>query len=74
VSVGIGTLLGLDDRPGELAGYGPVGADVAQALARDGTWRRLLVDEPSGTVLDVDVRGKPEPFEVAALPFYRRQQ
>ncbi|MBC7291722.1 MAG: DUF222 domain-containing protein, partial [Actinotalea sp.] len=48
VTVGIGTLLGLDDRPGELAGYGPIGADVARRLAVDGTWRRLLVDEPSG--------------------------
>ena len=56
VTVGIGTLLGLDDRPGELAGYGPIGADVARMLATDGTWRRLLVDEPSGTLLDVDRR------------------
>ncbi|MFC4398344.1 MULTISPECIES: glycine cleavage system aminomethyltransferase GcvT [Micrococcaceae] len=27
-----------------------------------------------GTVLDVDLRGKPERFEVVALPFYRRQK
>ncbi|MPM93575.1 Aminomethyltransferase [bioreactor metagenome] len=27
-----------------------------------------------GTRLDVDLRGRPEPFEVVALPFYRRQQ
>lgn len=53
VTVGFGTLLGLDDRPGELAGFGPVSADVARRLAMDGTWRRLLVDEPSGTVLDL---------------------
>lgn len=56
VTVGIGTLLGLDDRPGELAGYGPIGADVARLLATEGTWRRLLVDEPSGALLDVDRR------------------
>jgi hypothetical protein len=67
VSVGIGTLLGLDDRPGELAGYGPVGADVAQALARDGTWRRLLVDEPSGAVLDVGTRRYRPGAELAEL-------
>lgn len=27
-----------------------------------------------GTVLDVDLRGKAEPFEVVALPFYKRQK
>ncbi|MFI5086671.1 MAG: glycine cleavage system aminomethyltransferase GcvT [Actinomycetales bacterium] len=27
-----------------------------------------------GTVLDVDLRGKAEPFEVVALPFYRREK
>jgi aminomethyltransferase len=27
-----------------------------------------------GTVLDVDLRGKAEPFEVVALPFYRRSK
>jgi aminomethyltransferase len=25
-----------------------------------------------GTALDVDLRGKPQPFEVVALPFYAR--
>ncbi|MBC7291667.1 MAG: DUF222 domain-containing protein [Actinotalea sp.] len=56
VTVGLGTLLGLDDRPGELAGYGPINADVARLLSVDGTWRRLVVDEPSGALLDVDRR------------------
>ncbi|WP_308655516.1 glycine cleavage T C-terminal barrel domain-containing protein, partial [Zafaria cholistanensis] len=27
-----------------------------------------------GTVLDVDLRGRAEPFEVVALPFYKRQK
>ncbi|MDR6509021.1 glycine cleavage system aminomethyltransferase GcvT [Arthrobacter oryzae] len=27
-----------------------------------------------GTLVDVDLRGKPEPFEVVALPFYKRQK
>ncbi|MGO2534380.1 glycine cleavage system aminomethyltransferase GcvT [Arthrobacter rhombi] len=27
-----------------------------------------------GTALDVDLRGKPQPFEVVALPFYARQK
>jgi aminomethyltransferase len=27
-----------------------------------------------GTALDIDLRGKAEPFEVVALPFYKRQK
>ncbi|MDQ0848821.1 aminomethyltransferase [Arthrobacter sp. B3I9] len=27
-----------------------------------------------GTALDIDLRGKPEPFEVVALPFYKRSK
>ncbi|WP_261623957.1 glycine cleavage system aminomethyltransferase GcvT [Nesterenkonia marinintestina] len=27
-----------------------------------------------GTALDIDLRGKPQPFEVVALPFYRREK
>ena len=27
-----------------------------------------------GTIVDVELRGKTEPFEVVALPFYKRQQ
>ena len=37
VTVGAGTLLGLDDKPGYLAGYGPIHAEVARELAADGT-------------------------------------
>ncbi|GHD02443.1 glycine cleavage system aminomethyltransferase GcvT [Zhihengliuella salsuginis] len=28
----------------------------------------------TGTALDVDLRGKPQPFEVVSLPFYRREK
>lgn len=31
-------------------------------------------DDPSGTRLAIDVRGRPEPARVASLPFYRRQR
>jgi hypothetical protein len=53
VTVAASTLLGLDDRPGELDGYGPVPAVLARALAIDpsGSLRRLLVDD-SGLLLD----------------------
>jgi Domain of unknown function (DUF222) len=47
------TLLGLDDQPAELEGYGPISAAYARELAADpsGTWRRILTDD-AGTLLD----------------------
>ena len=52
VSVPISTLLGLDDRPGELDGYGPITAETARRVAAHGTWRRLLTDPATGALLD----------------------
>jgi hypothetical protein len=48
VVVAATTLIGLDDRPGELVGYGPVTAQVARRIAADGTWHRLLTDPRTG--------------------------
>jgi hypothetical protein len=45
-------LMGLDEQAGELAGYGPIPADVARMLAADATWKRLLHDPISGQLLD----------------------
>jgi hypothetical protein len=55
VVVAASTLLGTDSQPGELAGYGPIPADLARAIAADpnGTWQRLLTDPTSGKLLDV---------------------
>lgn len=49
------TGLGLDDQPGELAGYGPIPGSLARELAGDpdSTWRRILTDPESGALLDV---------------------
>jgi Domain of unknown function (DUF222) len=52
VTVPITTLLGLDDAPAELAGYGPIPAAMAREIAADATWRRLLTDPASGALLD----------------------
>jgi Domain of unknown function (DUF222) len=52
VTVPLSTLLGLDERPGELDGYGPITADVARRLAAHGTWRRLLTDPATGALLN----------------------
>ncbi|WP_143427042.1 HNH endonuclease signature motif containing protein [Georgenia soli] len=45
ITVGAGTLLGLDHQAGYLAGYGPIPAELARELAQDATWRALLTDE-----------------------------
>ncbi|HEX2301105.1 MAG TPA: DUF222 domain-containing protein, partial [Pseudonocardiaceae bacterium] len=52
VIVPITMLLGLDEQPGELVGHGPIPASLAREIAADGTWRRLLTDPASGTLLD----------------------
>jgi hypothetical protein len=52
VIVPIIMLLGLDEQPGELVGYGPIPASLAREIAAEGTWRRLLTDPLSGTLLD----------------------
>jgi len=50
VTIAAGTLLGADDRPAELDGFGPLHPDVARDLAgRNGGWSRLFLD-PSGMV------------------------
>jgi uncharacterized protein DUF222 len=55
VTVPVSTVMRLDDQPGEVAGYGPIDAATARALAGDATWRRLLTDE-RGTLLEVGRR------------------
>jgi putative component of membrane protein insertase Oxa1/YidC/SpoIIIJ protein YidD len=52
VTVPVSTLVGLDDAPGELEGYGPIPASAARRIAAHGTWRRLLTDPTSGALLD----------------------
>jgi hypothetical protein len=56
VTVPLSTLIGLDDGPGDVAGFGPVDALQARALAAGGVWRRLVTDPLSGAVLDVGRR------------------
>ncbi len=56
VTMDLPTLLGLQDRPAELAGYGPLPASVARDLAMDGSWRRLLHDPLTGGLLDLGRR------------------
>lgn len=63
VVVGLGTLLGDNDDPAELAGYGPIPASLARRIAADpaGTWRRLVTDPAERPVSYGRTRYKPPP-------------
>ncbi|WP_419707277.1 HNH endonuclease [Promicromonospora sp. NFX87] len=52
VTIPATTLLGLDNTPGHLDGYGPIPADTAARIATDATWRRLLTDPTTGILTD----------------------
>jgi hypothetical protein len=54
VTVAASTLLGCDERPAELEGFGPITAQTARRIAADqsGTWRRILTDSTTGQVLE----------------------
>ncbi|MFI2364331.1 HNH endonuclease [Promicromonospora sp. NPDC019610] len=52
VTVPATMLLGLDDTPGHLHGYGPIPADQAARIATDATWQRLLTDPVTGILTD----------------------
>jgi len=56
VTVGVDTLLGIDQEPGDLVGYGPVTARTVRRLAaqKDAVWRRLLTEPATGLVVKSD--------------------
>jgi len=56
VTIAASTLLGLDDDPADLTGFGPIPADVARAVAADGVWRRLVTDPVDGTLVERSTR------------------
>lgn len=67
VVVPVGTLLGLTEEPGELAGYGPIPATLAREIAADGQWRRVLTDPATGTTVSAETRTYVPPETMAAL-------
>ncbi|MEV0895172.1 DUF222 domain-containing protein, partial [Promicromonospora sp. NPDC050262] len=52
VTVPATMLLGLDNTPGHLHGYGPIPAETAAHIATDATWQRLLTDPVTGILTD----------------------
>ncbi|MET0433855.1 MAG: DUF222 domain-containing protein [Cellulomonas sp.] len=53
ITIPASTLLGLDDQPAHLDGYGPIDAVQARALAIGGVWQRVVTDPLTDRVLDV---------------------
>jgi hypothetical protein len=66
-------LLGANDQPGELAGYGPIPAAVARDLAAEGTWRRILTDPASHRPTDYGTTRYRPPAHLAGLVITRDQ-
>ncbi|MGH3853888.1 MAG: DUF222 domain-containing protein [Pseudonocardiaceae bacterium] len=73
VTIPYTALLGAEDQPGELAGYGPIPAAVARDLAAGGTWRRILTDPASGRPVDYGTTRYRPPAHLAGLVITRDQ-
>jgi hypothetical protein len=73
VTIPYTALLGADDLPGDLAGYGPIPAAVARDLAAGGTWRRILTDPVSGRPVDYGTTRYRPPAHLAGLVITRDQ-
>jgi Domain of unknown function (DUF222) len=74
VTVAASTLMGLDEQPAELDGYGPITAAMARRIATDPTalWRRLLTDD-DGRVLSAGIRTYRPPADLARTVIARDQ-
>jgi hypothetical protein len=67
VTAAASTLLGLDDAPATLAGYGPIPAGMARQIAADATWRPVLTDERTGELTARGARTYRPPASLAGL-------
>ncbi|MFV2143852.1 DUF222 domain-containing protein [Isoptericola sp. G70] len=70
VTIAASTLLGTDDLPAILAGYGPIPAPMARTIATDpeAVWQRILTDPVSGVLTDRSSRSyRPSPALRAAV-------
>src|SRR5690625_442396 len=67
VTVPYSTLIGIDEHPGQLAGYGTITANVARRIATTGTWRRILTDPVNGAPLDYGRTRYEPPPDLAAF-------
>jgi hypothetical protein len=68
--IGLGTLLGLDDAPGKIAGWGAIPASVARTIAagqRRCEWRFAILDHDGHLVFDGITRRRPTLIEPATV-------
>lgn len=61
VTVPMTTLMGINEYPGELAGYGPITAEHARELAQNAIWRRFITDS-DGEIVEINQRGYFSPY------------
>jgi hypothetical protein len=70
IQVPLTTLLGLTDFPAELAGYGPVIADIARQVVADqpdATWRFSVYDPVGNLIHHGITRRRPKAHDVAFI-------
>jgi hypothetical protein len=70
IQVPLTTLVGLSDFPGELAGYGPVIADIARQVVAeqtDATWRFSVYDPHGQLIHHGTTRRRPKAEDVAFI-------
>jgi hypothetical protein len=69
IRVEVTTLLGLDDHPAEMAGWGPVHAELARRLVRDQTaaeWRYAITDDDGRLLTEGISRRRPAGYPTRA--------
>jgi len=62
IQVGLSTLLELDDKPGEIPGWGPVIADIARKVIQEqleSEWRYTITDQNGAVVSNGSTRRRP---------------
>ncbi|MGW4927622.1 DUF222 domain-containing protein [Agromyces sp. NPDC004153] len=75
VTVPVMTLLGLDDEPAELEGYGPIDPETARLLTAHAPWmRRILVHPETGAVVSYGSERYRVPADLAGLVRFRDGQ
>ena len=75
VTVPVMTLLGLDDEPAELEGYGPIDPETARLLTAHAPWlRRILVHPGTGAVVSYGRDRYRVPSDLAGLVRFRDGQ
>jgi hypothetical protein len=75
VTIGVQTLMGLDEKPGYLDGYGPIPPEQARELAAGAkSWLRILTDPEKGTILSIGRKRYKPPKTLRRWIEYRDQR